>query len=141
MSFHCKFVDDPDHYVPKTFFAKSGPQFCITIVLPTPRTHQNHVFTDSMPFPSNLMQDKTPDQTVTCLTDADMPSVDEILENAQNAKALSHVCDKILNLPLRRRVTNCFSCFQLVFSALQLFQVNENRLQLQSGIKNYSNAG
>ena len=58
------------------------------------------------------MEDKTPDQTVTCLTGGDMPSFDEILENAQNttqyiprscgvkfAKALAQVCDKILNLP------------------------------------------
>ena len=111
----CKFLDYPDHHVPETFFAESGRRFCITcraIVCPNPRTHQNHVFTDSMPYPSNLMQYKTPDQTVTCRTEGDMPSFDEILENAQNttrhvprscrvefAKALSQNCDKILNLP------------------------------------------
>ena len=114
VNWHCKFLDDPDHHVPETFFAESGHRFCITcraIVCPNPRTHQNHVFTDSIPFPSNLLQDKSPDPTVTCLADGDMPCFDEILENAQNttrhiprscrvkfAKALSQICDKILHL-------------------------------------------
>ena len=115
VNWHCKFLDDPNHHVPETFFAESGRRFCITcraIACPNPRTHQNHVFTDSMPFPSNIMRDKNLDQTVTCLTDGDMPSFDEILENAPNttrhiprscrvkfAKAQSQVCDKILNIP------------------------------------------
>ena len=57
---HRKLLDDPDHHVPETLFAKSVCRLCNTCrasVCPNPQTHQNLVVTDSMPFPSTLMRD------------------------------------------------------------------------------------
>ena len=86
VNWHCKLLNDPDNYVAEIFFAESGHRFCITcrsIVCPNQRTHQNHLFTDSMTFPGPLMRGKHPDQTVTSLTDGDMPSFEEFFKNAR----------------------------------------------------------
>ena len=106
-----------------------------------------------MPFSSNLKRNKSPDQTVNCLTDGNRPSFDGILGNTQNTTrhiprsyrvnfitALSQACDKKLNLRQKHEGYKLLLMIPTVVSAHHFVQVNASRLQMQSGIKNYSNA-
>ena len=111
---HCKYIEDPDHYVPSSFFTTFQRQFCVTcrtIVSDNPRTHNNHNLTDSMPFTAHAVPVASSSANISN-EDLELPSFEDILNNTlpsvrhipracrvKFAKCLSLACDMVTKHP------------------------------------------